>query len=314
MSLIDFDAIIDGGMEEAAVISVITEAVISPAEIISAASAMRKRAVSFSAPAGTMDCCGTGGDNSNSLNVSTAVAFVVAACGVKIAKHGNRAVTSKSGSTDVLSALGVRTDVEPEIMEHALHSANLAFLAAPLYHPSLARLAPIRKKIGRKTIFNLLGPLTNPANVKIHLLGVYDASLCRIMAEALKTLGSTAAWVVNGDGGIDEIAISGSTHIACLSNGEITEFTITPADAGLPLSPAEALTGGTPEHNAAAMLDLFSGVTTPYRDAVLLNSAAALVVAGKSNNLLHGVKLAAYAIDSGAAMEILEKIREISNE
>jgi anthranilate phosphoribosyltransferase len=256
-----------------------------------------------------MDCCGTGGDNSNSLNVSTAVAFMLAACGVKIAKHGNRAVTSQSGSSDVLAALGINTEAPREIMEKSLLENNLAFIQAPLYHPALARLAAIRKKIGKKTIFNLLGPLCNPANVKLHLLGVYDAGLCRIMAEALLKLGSKSAWVVNG-GGMDEISISGTSNIACLHNGIISEFSISPSDAGLTEYPAEALAGGSADYNAAAMVDLFSGIKSAYRDAVLLNSAAGLVIAGKAASLKNATAIAAEAIDSGKALMVLERIRK----
>lgn len=308
--MVDFTAMLDGRMDDAAIMAALESCPINLETIIAAATAMRARAINFNAPE-AMDCCGTGGDNSNSLNVSTAVAFVLAACGIKVAKHGNRAVTSQSGSSDVLTALGINTEAPCEIMEKSLQENNLAFIQAPVYHPALAKLAAIRKKIGRKTIFNLLGPLCNPANVKLHLLGVYDAVLCRMMAEALLKLGSKSAWVVNG-GGMDELSIYGASHVACLNDGVISEFSISPSDAGLTEHPAEALAGGTADYNAAAMIDLFSGIKSAYRDAVLLNAAAGLIIAGKADSLKNAAAIAAEAIDSGKALMVLERIRKIT--
>lgn len=285
------------------------------AEILTgAALALREKAVTFHAPPGTLDTCGTGGDGLATFNISTAVAFVVAGCGVPVAKHGNRAVSSKaSGSVDALHALGINVDNLKGRGEATLRQTHLAFLFAPHHHPAMARVAPVRQELGIRTIFNLLGPLLNPANADYQLLGVYAHKWTRPMAETLHHLGIKAAWVVHGSDGLDELTTTGPSHVAELRNGHIREFTITPEDAGLPRAHPEALKGGTAEENAAALRALLNGEPGAYRDIVLLNAAAALVVAGKAAHLRDGVALAAQSIDDGRARHALEQLVTLSN-
>lgn len=274
-------------------------------EIVGAARALRRHVSGIFAPADAIDCCGTGGDGRHTLNVSTAVAFVVAACGVPVAKHGNRASSSKCGAADVLEAMGVRIDAPFDKLEASLRDTNFCFLMAPLHHAAMANVGPVRKALGRRTIFNLLGPLANPANVKRQMVGVFAQQWVKPMAEALKALGSKGAWVVHGDG-MDEIALSGETMVAALSpTGEIAHFTLTNTDFGLPKIAPEALTGGDAAFNAAALKDLLAGKKNPYRDTVLANAAAALCMAGAATSLKEGVAKAAKAIDEGHAEKIL---------
>lgn len=281
-------------------------------EIVGAANVLRVKALPFSAPAGAMDTCGTGGDRKGSLNISTAVALVLAACGVKVVKHGNRSVSSRSGSSDVLAALGVKIDASVPVLEKCLNEAGICFLMAPQFHAAMRHVAPIRQELSVRTIFNLVGPLANPAKPDFQLLGVYDKALLNPMAEALKQLGVKRAWVVFGSDGMDEITLAGTTYVAALSDGSITQMEVTPADAGLEAAPSDALKGGDAETNATALREMLLGAKGAYRDAVLLNTAAALVIAGKVEKLKEGVSLAARHIDSGDAYSLLQRLASIS--
>ncbi len=277
-------------------------------EITGAVRAMRARMTAIEAPEGAMDVCGTGGDGAGTLNVSSAATFVVAACGVPVAKHGNRALSSRTGGADVLTALGVNIDAPMEQLSSILKSAGCVFLFAPRHHPSMRHAAGPRVELGTRTIFNLLGPLANPARVRRQLTGVFAPEWTRPMAETLQALGHEAAWVVHGMG-LDELTVAGENQVSALANGIIHDFKITPEDAGLPRNPIEAIKGGDAEHNAAALLAMLQGEASAYRDTVLLNAAAALIVAGRATNLRDGVAQAAGAIASGAALNALETLR-----
>ncbi|HEY0107335.1 MAG TPA: anthranilate phosphoribosyltransferase [Rhizomicrobium sp.] len=281
-------------------------------EITGAVRAMRAAMTAIESGPGAIDLCGTGGDGIGTVNISTACAFVVAACGVPVAKHGNRNMSSKSGTADCLEALGVKIDLTPARASRCLREAGLCFLFAQAFHPAMKHAAPVRKELGFRTIFNLLGPLSNPARVRRQLIGVYDASWCVPLAQVLGTLGAESAWVVHGDG-LDEIAISGPSHVAILAAGKVTTRDIGPEEAGLSWSPKSALAGGTAEENAAALTRLFDGETGAYRDIVLINAAAALIVAGKADKLRDGAALAAQAIDGGAARAKLAQLVAVSN-
>ena len=277
-------------------------------EIVGAVRAMRARMTAIEAPEGAMDVCGTGGDGAGTLNVSSAATFVVAACGVSVAKHGNRALSSRTGGADVLTALGVNIDAPMEKLSGILKSAGCVFLFAPRHHPSMRHAAGPRVELGTRTIFNLLGPLANPARVRRQLTGVFAPEWTRPMAETLQALGHEAAWVVHGMG-LDELTVAGENQVSALANGIVHDFKITPEDAGLPCAPIEAIKGGDAEHNAAALLAMLKGEAGAYRDTVLLNTAAALIVAGRATNLRDGVAQAAGAIASGAALNALETLR-----
>ena len=283
-------------------------------EITGAAKFLRARMTSVDAPPNAVDIVGTGGDSHGTYNVSTAATFVAAGAGVPIAKHGNRAVTSLSGASDVLAALGVKLDVPPVVVTRAISDAGVGFLWAPLYHPALKTWAPIRTDLGMRTLFNLLGPLCNPAGVKRQVLGVYDRCLVEPIAQVLKNLGSVHAWVVHGADGMDELTTTGITTVAELHGGDITVFDVTPEDAGLPRAEMAALKGGDAAHNARALRDLLHGEPGPYRDIVLLNSAAALIVAGKASGLEDGVAKAQTSIDSGRAARALDRLVAVTNE
>jgi anthranilate phosphoribosyltransferase len=276
-------------------------------EIAGAARIMRAKAVAIDAPPGTIDTCGTGGDSSGSFNISTASALVVAGCGVPVAKHGNRALSSKSGSADVLTALGVNIDADLSIVRACLWEIGIGFLMAPRHHSATRHVAPTRVELGTRTIFNLLGPLSNPAHARRQLAGVFAPEWVRPMAEVLGRLGGERAWVVHGDG-LDELTTTGPTTVASLDNGSVETFEIVAADAGLPSARREDLHGGEPMLNARLMQNLLGGLGGPLRDVVLLNSAAALLVAGRTTNLYEGVELAARAIDSGAARRVLDDL------
>ncbi len=278
------------------------------AEITGAVRAMRARMAAVEAPEGAMDIVGTGGDGSGSLNISTATAIVVAGCGVPVAKHGNRALSSRSGAADALAALGVNLEVPMERLSEVLAEAGMVFLWAPRHHASMRHAAGPRVELGTRTLFNLLGPLSNPARVRRQLTGAFSADWLRPMAETLGRLGTERAWVVHGQG-LDEIALSGETQVVELDAGRIRAFTIAPEDAGLRRAPPEAVKGGEPAENAAALAALLDGAAGAYRDIVLLNAAAALVVAGRADDLPRGAALAARAIDSGAAAAVLERLR-----
>ena len=282
-------------------------------EIIGAARALRARSLVIQAPPGTIDCCGTGGDKTNTYNVSTAVAFVVAACGVPVAKHGNRASSSRCGAADVLEALGVNLNLTKDALEESLEKLHFAFLLASRHHPAMKHVAVARKKLNIPTIFNLIGPLCNPAQVKHQLLGVYHQRWLRPVAEALKALGSEKAWVVHGSDGLDEISLAGETYVAQLENGTIHEFVITPEDFGLPRQSLKD-TGGQAIENVAALRAVLEGHAGPYRDIVLANAAAALSIRGVVKSLPEGVARAAEAIDEGLALQTLKDYVVFSRE
>jgi anthranilate phosphoribosyltransferase len=283
-------------------------------EISGAATFLRSRMTTVDAPPDAIDIVGTGGDSHGTYNVSTAATFVAAGAGAIVAKHGNRAVTSLSGASDVLSALGVKLDVEPVAVTRAVNDAGVGFLWAPLYHPSMRVWAPVRADLGLRTIFNLLGPLCNPASVTRQVLGVYDRKLVEPIAEVLKKLGSTHAWVVHGADGMDELTTTGATTVAELHGGDITVFEVAPEDAGLVRTDMQSLKGGDAAHNAAALRALLQGEEGAYRDIVLLNAAAALIVAGKASSLTDGVARAADSIDSGRAARALDRLVAVTNE
>jgi len=282
-------------------------------EITAAAAVMRAKCLPVHAPEDAMDIVGTGGDGKSTLNISTATAFVVAGAGVVVAKHGNRNLSSKSGSADALSHLGLNVMLPPEAVQSCLDQAGMAFMMAPMHHPAMRHVGPARLELGTRTLFNVLGPLTNPAGVTRQLTGAYTPTLLRPLAEVLRALGTRSAWLVHGSDGTDEIAISGPTQVVALHDGVITEFEIHPHDAGLPTHPFEAIKGGEPAENAAALKALLAGEKNAYRDAVLLNSAAALLVAGKVSDLRAGTALAAESIDTGAAARKAELLAILTN-
>ncbi|RYH10159.1 anthranilate phosphoribosyltransferase [Tropicimonas sp. IMCC6043] len=283
-------------------------------EIAAAARVMRAKCNAVSAPEGAMDIVGTGGDGKGTLNISTATAFVVAGAGVPVAKHGNRNLSSKSGSADALSQMGINVMVGPEVVEEALKEIGIAFMMAPMHHPAMRHVMPSRTELGTRTIFNVLGPLTNPASVKRQLTGTFSRDLIRPMAETLAALGSEAAWLVHGGDGTDELSIAGPSFVAALKDGEISEFEVTPEAAGLPVHSFEAILGGTPEENGRAFGALLDGEAGAYRDAVLLNTAAALVVAGLADDLKQGAEIGRASIDSGAAQAKVHALAKLTSE
>lgn len=274
-------------------------------EIAGAARAMRARMIPIIAPANAIDVCGTGGDGHHTLNVSTAVSLVVAACGVPVAKHGNRAASSKAGAADTLEALGLNLDRIAETAEETLADLGICFLFAGRHHPSMGRIMPIRKALGRRTIFNLMGPLANPAGVRRQLVGIARPSYVPIYAEALLRLGTTHSFVISGDEGLDELSLAGGNELAEVKDGELALRRVTPDDAGLPTAPVDTIRGGDARHNAAALRALLLGETSPYRNAVLFNAAAALIIAGEAQDWHEGVEEAAEAIDKGLANALL---------
>lgn len=272
-------------------------------EYSAAAAVMRAKCHKVRAPEGAMDIVGTGGDGKGTLNISTATAFVVAGAGVTVAKHGNRNLSSKSGAADALGQMGINVMIGADVVEKALESAGICFMMAPMHHPAMAHVGPVRAELGTRTIFNILGPLTNPAGVKRQLTGAFTRDLIRPMAETLGQLGSERAWLVHGSDGTDELTITGVSWVAALeADGTIRETELHPEDAGLPVHPFEAILGGTPEENGAAFRALLEGAAGAYRDAVLLNAAAALCIADTANDLRQGVEMARESIDSGAAL------------
>jgi anthranilate phosphoribosyltransferase len=281
-------------------------------EYAAAASVMRAKCVKVRAPAGAIDVVGTGGDGKGTLNISTAAAFVVAGAGVPVAKHGNKALSSKAGAADALGELGVNVMVGPEVVERALAEAGIGFMMAPMHHPAMRHVQPVRVELGARTIFNILGPLTNPAGVKRQLTGAFALSLLRPMAETLRALGSEKAWLVHGADGSDEVSICGVTHVVALSDGAIEDFEVSPELAGLPAHPFEAIAGGTPAENARALRAVLGGQPGAYRDAVLLNAAAALLVADRAADLEEGARVAAESIDSGRARAAAEALARVT--
>ena len=272
-------------------------------EYAAAAAVMRSKCHKVNAPEGAMDIVGTGGDGKGTLNISTATAFVVAGSGVPVAKHGNRNLSSKSGAADALGQMGINVMVGADVVERALSEIGIAFMMAPMHHPAMAYVMPTRAELGTRTIFNILGPLTNPAGVKRQLTGAFAPELVRPMAETLLALGSEAAWLVHGSDGTDELTITGTSAVAVLANGTVSDQEVHPEDAGLPVHPFEAILGGSPEDNGKAFSALLEGNPSAYRDAVLLNAAGAWVIAETANTLIEGVELARASIDSGAAKD-----------
>ncbi|HQT65487.1 MAG: anthranilate phosphoribosyltransferase [Acidocella sp. 20-57-95] len=283
------------------------------AELTGAVTAMRARMTPVVAPMGAMDVCGTGGDGAASLNVSTAVSFVLAACGVPVAKHGNRALSSRSGGADVLMALGVNIEPDLAALSQILTDVGCVFLFAPKHHPALRHAGPVRVELGTRTIFNLTGPMANPASVKLQLMGVYDPVWVRPVAETLQQLGTQSAWVVFGNG-LDELTLDGINHVAALKDGKISEFTLSAADAGLAPAPQAAIKGGDAKENAAALRALLDGAPGAYRDTILFNTAAALIIAGKAGTLAEGISIAATAIDTGRAKAVLGALVAATNQ
>jgi anthranilate phosphoribosyltransferase len=282
-------------------------------EIAGAVATMRAKATPVEAPAGAIDVVGTGGDSAGTYNISTSAAFVVAGAGVPVAKHGNRALSSKSGSADILAALGVKIEQTPEGVAKCIREAGIGFMFAPAHHSAMKHVGPTRVELGTRTVFNLLGPLSNPAGVKRLLVGVFSPAWVEPVANVLKELGTEAAWVVHGAGGVDEISVAGKTKVAELKDGKITLFEIVPGDVGLAEAPLEAVKGGDATVNAEAFRRLLTGEPGAYRDTVLLNAGAALLVAGKAKSLKEGVALAAVSIDEGKAKARLDQLVAVSN-
>ncbi len=284
------------------------------AEITGAVRAMRGKMARVNAPSGAIDTCGTGGDASGTWNISTAVTFVVAGCGVAVAKHGNRAMSSKAGTADVLQALGVNLDAEIPLVEKALREANVGFMLAPRHHGAMRHVGPVRVELGTRTIFNLMGPLSNPAGTTRQLIGVFAREWIEPLAHVLGSLGTERAWVVHGSDGLDELTTTGASHVAETHDGKVRVFEVTPEEAGLPRANPATLKGADAATNAAALVALLAGETGGYRDIVLLNSAAALIIAGKAPDLRQGAAMAAQSIDSGKAKAALARLVAVTNE
>ena len=282
-------------------------------EITGAVTTMRAKMLGVKAPADAVDVVGTGGDASGSFNISTCAAFIVAGAGVPVAKHGNRALSSRSGAADVLQALGVKIELNAEQVGTCICDAGIGFMFAPAHHPAMKNVGPTRVELGTRTIFNLLGPLSNPARVKRQMIGTFSKQWVEPMAQVLKNLGAESVWVVHGSDGLDEITTAGPTTVAALENGKIRTFEVGPEDAGLSRAKPEALHGGDAEHNARALLDVLKGKTGPFRDVAILNAAAALIVAGKAKDLKQGATLAAKSIESGEAEGRLDRLIAVSN-
>lgn len=304
-----FGAMLDGKLDDEAIQHFLIELSArgeTAAEIAGAARAMRNRMIPIQAPANAIDVCGTGGDGHHTLNVSTAVSLVVAACGVPVAKHGNRAASSKAGAADTLEALGLNLDRAAETAEHTLTDLGICFLFAGKHHPAMGRMMPIRKAIKQRTIFNLMGPLANPAGVRRQLVGIARPAYVPIYAEALSRLGSDHSFVISGDEGLDELSLAGGNEVAIVTQEGVQMHRITPDEFGLPIAPIDAIRGGDPAHNAAALRRLLLGEKGAYRDAVLLNAAGALIVAGEVDDWTSGIEEAAEAIDKGLANTLLD--------
>jgi anthranilate phosphoribosyltransferase len=284
------------------------------AEITGAVEVMRAKMIRVAAPDGAVDIVGTGGDGSGSLNISTAAAFVAAGAGAKIAKHGNRALSSRSGAADTLTALGVRIDASPQRIGECIAEAGIGFMFAPAHHSAMKHVGATRVELGTRTIFNLLGPLSNPAGVTRQMVGVFADAWIEPLAQVLGELGAEHVWVVHGSDGLDEITVTGPTRVAEWANGRVSTFSISPGDVGLSTHPKGALAGGDAASNARALVALLEGAPGAYRDAVLMNAGAGLVVSGLAEALLDGVALAADAIDSGRARAALRKLVALSNE
>lgn len=282
-------------------------------EITGAVTVMRQKMLRIDAPADAIDVCGTGGDGAHTLNISTAVAFVCAGCGVKVAKHGNRAASSKSGAADVLAALGINIDADIAVVQQALWEVGTTFLWAQRHHSAMRHVGPARTELGTRTIFNIMGPISNPASVKRQLIGVFSDQWLEPIAKVLGNLGTEHAWVVHGSDGLDEITITGPTEVCELKNGAIRRFRLSPADLGLPLGTTAEIRGGEPDENAAALRNVLEGRTGAYRNIVIMNAAAALVVAGAAPDFAAGARMAAESIDFGHARAKLEQLIAVTN-
>src|ERR1700742_2729221 len=282
-------------------------------EITGAVSAMRAKMLRVGPPTGAFDVVGTGGDGSGSVNVSTCASFIVAGCGVPVAKHGNRALSSRSGAADVLAALGVRIDLTPAQVGRCVSETGIGFMFAPSHHPAMKNVGPTRVELATRTIFNLLGPLSNPAGVTMQMVGVFSRQWMQPLAQVLKNLGSESVWVVHGSDGLDEITLTGPTFVAALEKGAIRSFEVTPEDVGLKRVPGEALKGGDAAANASALRSVLEGLPSPYRDVALLNAAAAFVVAGGAKDLKEGMALGTKSTGEGAAAERLQLLITVSN-
>ncbi len=283
-------------------------------EITGAVSTMRAKMQKVAAPPDAIDVVGTGGDASGSYNISTCAAFIVAGAGIPVAKHGNRALSSRSGAADVLGALGVKIDLRPDEITRCIYEAGIGFMFAPAHHPAMKHVGPTRVELGTRTIFNLLGPLSNPAGVKRQMVGVFSRQWLEPLANVLKNLGSERAYVVHGSDGLDEITTSGATAVAALEGGKVTTFEIKPDELGLAPAKPEQLRGGDANANAAALKDVLKGKKTPFRDVALLNAAAAIVVAGKAKDLKEGLVVAAKSLDSAEAEGRLDRLIAVSND
>ncbi len=282
-------------------------------EIVGAVSAMRGRMLRVNAPPEAIDIVGTGGDHSGSYNISTLAAIIVASCGVPVAKHGNRAASSKSGTADVLAALGVKLGLDAAGLERCLREVGLCFMFAQTHHAAMRHVAPVRVELGTRTIFNLLGPLSNPAGATNQLLGVFSEAWLEPLTQVLKELGSRKVWTVHGSDGLDEMTTTGPTLVVALEDGAIRRFTVTPGEVGLPTAKLEDLKGGDPGHNAAQLRAVLEGARIPYRDVALLNAAASLVIADAAANLRDGLDRATRALDNGASKATLERLVQVSN-
>lgn len=285
----------------------------SVGEIAAAVSIMREKMIPVDAPEDAVDIVGTGGDGVGTLNISTAASILVASMGVPVAKHGNRALSSKSGSSQALEALGVKLDLDPTGIARTIREANIGFMFAPSHHPAMKYVGPTRTELGVRTMFNLLGPQSNPASVRRYVLGVYDQQWVEPVAAALLANRAIKAWVVHGSDGLDELTVTGPSFVAQIADGDLRSFEVTPEEAGLKRYELKDILGGTPEENAQAIHDLFDGATGGYRDIVLLNAAAALIVAERATSLREGAEMAAAALDSGAAKQTLAKLVAVSN-
>ncbi|MGV1014867.1 MAG: anthranilate phosphoribosyltransferase [Methyloceanibacter sp.] len=312
-----FDTIMSGGATDAQIGALLMAMRLrgeTIEEIAGAARAMRARALKVRAPVGAIDTCGTGGDAKGTHNISTGVAFVVAGAGVPVAKHGNRSISSRSGSADVLTALGVNIECGPQAIERCLEECGLGFMFAPAHHPAMRHVAHVRKELGTRTIFNLLGPLANPASTKYQVVGVFAEEWVEPVANVLGLLGVERAWVVHGSDGLDELTTTGISHVAAIDKGKVSTFKVSPKNAGLPEAKPEDLTGGDAAENAAHLRAMLQGNQGPLRDIVLLNAAAALLVAGKAKSLREGVTLAEESIDSGKARAVLDALVKLSHD
>ena len=307
-----FESIMDGKLSGVEISSFLTSLKVrgeSIDELTAAASIMRKKSLKVSTVDCSVDIVGTGGDGKNTLNISTASSLTVASTGIRVAKHGNRKISSLAGASDTLDILGIDTQMKPKAAQKSLEQFNFCFMLAPIYHPAMKNVMPVRQELGFRTIFNILGPLTNPASVKYQLIGVYEKSLAIKMAEVLKNLNTKRAWVVHGSDGIDEISISSDTYVTALDHGNIREFKIHPKDAELKTSSFSEILGGSPQFNAQKIEKLVNGEKSGFSQAVIFNSAAALTISEKAKNLKDGAKMASQSLFSGKTKELLEKLK-----